>query len=572
MKQTVGLIFLLVVVAFTGCQQEDTSSSYSDKPVRIVSEVLTRSAMESGFVMNDNIGVFMLKRSQPASPAILSPTGDNWINNVAFFLGTDERTWESTYPVYWDDASSVVDVIAYYPYRDISPDTDDMTRLPVQVAEDQSSLEALRSSDFLYATCANITPAKRDDEIALGFKHKLCKLTVNLDITANGHPLNSVPSVIANNIHTDATINLTNGSVSCGDKQADVIFHYDAENQTAEAILPPQTIKSGTLISVIFKDLSFKAYTYDIKEDLVMKEGKEYIINFSNPVTTKIIFPIDYIVANATGSIKKTYLGEQEVSSSSDFAYQTNVDLTIEAPSWMEIEDTGEYLRINKITKNYTLQPRKGEIVIKGGGVTKKINVLQETLTTYKYESKLYASEINNSVRVVKTGSSDMQHYDASDIPDWLAVMIRSINSGTYFYATALQPNKSIEPRSYSVTIYRGEFPEFETTITQLGAELTTYFTPILNSTANTYNIRVTHDFDLTLTYPACSWIQFPVESGGVLPQTYRLDYDKNMLWNRTMDIPITLTANNTGAERSTTLTISNGIKSITITIVQVAR
>lgn len=571
MKQAVGLIFLLIVVAFTGCQQEDTSS-YSAKPVRIVSEVLTRSAMESGFVMNDNIGVFMLKRSQPATPAILSPTGDNWINNVAFYLGTDERTWESTYPIYWDDPSSVVDVIAYYPYRDISPDTDDMTRLTVQVAEDQSSLEALRSSDFLYATCTNITPAKRDDEIALGFKHKLCKLTVNLDITANGHPLNSAPSVVANNIYTNATINLTNGAVACGDTQADVIFHYDAENQTAEAILPPQTIKSGTLISVIFKDLSFKAYTYDIKEDLVMKEGKEYIINFSNSVTTKIIFPIDYIIANATGSIEKTYLGQQEISSSRNFAYQTNVDITIEAPSWMEIEDTGEYLRINKITNNYTLQPRKGEILIKGGGVTKKINVLQETLTTRKYEEKLYASEINNSVRVVSTNSSDMQHYDASDIPDWLAVMIRSIYSGTYFYATALQPNKSIEPRSYSVTIYRGEFPEFETTITQLGAELTISLPSRINSTAKTYNIRATHDFDLTLTYPACSWIQFPVESGGVLPQTYRLDYDNNMKWERIMDIPITVTANTTGAERSTTLTISNGIESKTVNIVQLAR
>lgn len=280
-------LFCILILLYSSCSIDEELTVEQGKPIRFVSEVLTRSAMESGFAVNDNVGVFMLKRELPAIPATLLPIANNWISNALFFLGTDGEVWESIYPIYWDDQSSIFDVISYFPYRDFLPD-DDLTQIPIQVADDQSSLDSLRNSDFLYATCNNITPAKHNDKISLGFKHKLCKLTVSLNITVNGEVLTSSPSVVVRNVHTNATINLTDGVVHCGDEISDVIFHYDTQHHMAEAILPPQTLKAGTSIYIIIKPgESLKAYTYEIREDLTMKEGKEYIINFNQSVTTK---------------------------------------------------------------------------------------------------------------------------------------------------------------------------------------------------------------------------------------------------------------------------------------------
>lgn len=284
MKQTKLLysscLFLLLAYS---CQQKDDDNIPSlGKPIQIIGEVLTRSAMESGFAVHDEIGVFMLNRTSTNTPSVLNSSKGNWLDNGYFQLENTEHSWVSLAPVYWKDATTVMDVIAYYPYIDIADLEYNVTSIPFNVQTDQQEVSRLRSSDFLYAETNAVTPQNATNGIALGFKHKLCKLTVHLKF--NPDELKSVSKITltAHNVNYTGTINLSNGIVKTNTEIMSDISLYLKSDQEAEGILFPQQVAAGRFLTVSLSltGSSFVSYIYSLSTPLTLEEGKEYIIDF----------------------------------------------------------------------------------------------------------------------------------------------------------------------------------------------------------------------------------------------------------------------------------------------------
>lgn len=283
--------FLLILVC--GCQkteEKEMSAACSDssgKLIKITSQVVTRSAMEKGFEPADKIGVFMLLHTGKDTQATLTSTTENWINNENYHLTADRKNWETLTPHYWLTSNNVIDIIGYYPYQPTINQFTNINKLTVNVATNQSTLKALRESDFLYARQNKLTSQNYDQGVELYFRHKLCKLTLNLELQGEGAP-NLQPTVTAPNILTDATTNLNTGDIlTVSGNRSSITFYYDATNKCAEAILPPQTLSVGKLLVIELNDKNKTTFQYDIAKAINMESGNEYKMSFTYNLGTE---------------------------------------------------------------------------------------------------------------------------------------------------------------------------------------------------------------------------------------------------------------------------------------------
>lgn len=277
------LFFLLILVC--GCQSTDDEMpvACSDNPsqlIKIISQVVTRSAMEKGFEPADKIGVFMLLHAGTEAQATLTAPIGNWINNENYFLTADKQNWATSTPHYWLTGNTVIDVIGYYPYQPTINQFTNVSKLTVNVATDQSSLKALRESDFLYARQNKLAPSDNEG-VELYFRHKLCKLTVSMQLEGKGAS-NLQPTITAPNLLTDATANLNTGDIlTVSTNRSNITFYYDAITKCAEAILPPQTLSAGKLLTIELNDNNKTTLQYDISKTISMESGNEYNIPFT---------------------------------------------------------------------------------------------------------------------------------------------------------------------------------------------------------------------------------------------------------------------------------------------------
>lgn len=273
---------LFLLLAYS-CQQKDDDHIPSlRKPIQIIGEVLTRSAMESGFTAYDEIGVFMLNRTSTNTPSVLIRSSGNWLDNGYFQMDNNGKTWIPLAPIYWKDVNSVMDVVAYYPYIDIGGLEYNVTSIPFNVQTDQQEISSLRRSDFLYAEAKAMTPQNATNGIALGFKHLLCKLTVHLKLKPDELESASKITLTAHNVNYTGTINLSNGIINTNTELISDISLYIKSDQEAEGILFPQQIATGRFLSVSLSlnGSSSVSYVYSLSTPLTLEEGKEYIVDF----------------------------------------------------------------------------------------------------------------------------------------------------------------------------------------------------------------------------------------------------------------------------------------------------
>lgn len=281
MKHIYVLCFLLLLTTAYSCRNEE-DNDVSLRPIRISSEVLSRSAMESGFMPYDEIGIFMLERPDANTPAILDKVSGNWLDNGYFSLEKDQNTWSPLAPVYWKDATTRMDIIAYYPYIDMASGDYKVTSLPLQVQTDQRDRESLRQSDFLYASQRNLNPQNHAEGITLGFRHKLCKLTVQFRFNAEELENAQQLRTVAYQVKSAGFINLNTGSVTTNPQvTGNIMLCSNPEESQAEGIFFPQTIPAGTFLRVVIGEgPSAVTYEYTLTSPLTLEEGKEYLIPF----------------------------------------------------------------------------------------------------------------------------------------------------------------------------------------------------------------------------------------------------------------------------------------------------
>lgn len=184
---------------------------------------------------------------------------------------SDETTPSMLY--FPTDAASNVSVYAFYPYSRFASVADRATTsLDVTVGTDQSTAAAYRASDVMMAT--PVTDHSRypitDNAVNLTFRHLMARLVVRLKqgthsgtTSAISADCLSASTLTIGSVATEATLNMTNGTVTTGSNAttvtvaaaADLAFYYDNADAAISAteyaiVLPAQALSSANVVTI----------------------------------------------------------------------------------------------------------------------------------------------------------------------------------------------------------------------------------------------------------------------------------------------------------------------------------
>ena len=220
---------------------------------------------DSGFCTGDNVGLYLVNYAGGEAGELM--VEDNQADNVKFTLQED-GSWVSEYDIYYKDDDTNVDFYGYYPYADPSS----IAEYPFEVAKDQRTpaehgqMGTYEASDFLWATCKNVTPTAA--KVNLRFQHKMSSARVRFtmgDGWADAEEFESVKKevLVANTIRK-STIDLATGVVApTGEKPLDGIIPVE-DNGEFRAIVVPQTVAAGEAVLVITIDGHPRKYVRDV--------------------------------------------------------------------------------------------------------------------------------------------------------------------------------------------------------------------------------------------------------------------------------------------------------------------
>ena len=220
---------------------------------------------DSGFCAGDNIGLYLVNYANGEAGDLM--VEDNQADNVKFTLQED-GSWVSEYDIYYKDDDTNVDFYGYYPYADPTS----IEEYPFEVAKDQRTpaehgqMGAYEASDFLWATCKNVTPTAA--KVNLRFQHKMSSARVRFtmgDGWADAEEFESVKKeVLVTNTIRKSTIDLATGEVTpTGEKPLDGIIPVE-DNGEFRAIVVPQTVAAGEAVLVITIDGHPRKYVRDV--------------------------------------------------------------------------------------------------------------------------------------------------------------------------------------------------------------------------------------------------------------------------------------------------------------------
>ena len=220
---------------------------------------------DSGFCAGDNIGLYLVNYANGEAGELM--VEDNQADNVKFTLQED-GSWVSEYDIYYKDDDTNVDFYGYYPYADPTS----IEEYPFEVAKDQRTpaehgqMGAYEASDFLWATCKNVTPTAA--KVNLRFQHKMSSARVRFTMGDGWVDVEEFESVkkevLVTNTIRKSTIDLATGEVTpTGERPLDGIIPVE-DNGEFRAIVVPQTVAAGEAVLVITIDGHPRKYVRDV--------------------------------------------------------------------------------------------------------------------------------------------------------------------------------------------------------------------------------------------------------------------------------------------------------------------
>lgn len=253
----------LISIFIMSCEQVKTECYIDGRPIKTVSflpimGVQTR-ATETAFEESDEISIFAMKEAQ------LKPSG-NYADNVRYrYLGNSFIAVGNGIEV--DD-----DGLAYYAVYPYSDQTS--SKMSFVVKSDQSSHSNLTASDFCTAYASTTT----NEQVNLKFSHRMSRIQIRLmgkDLT------NKKISLKLIGVKTKVSVDLNANTFIAAGPASEVAMRQTAAN-TYEAIIAPQTIKSGEVFVVVTIDGRETKYSHTTNLDLVSGKQAEYNINVDN--------------------------------------------------------------------------------------------------------------------------------------------------------------------------------------------------------------------------------------------------------------------------------------------------
>lgn len=196
-------------------------------------DVAEMAGMEArNLTEDDTVGVYVTEMAANGNDGLLS--GGNYADNLPYLYGAEGLSY--TEPVYFPIDKGDLKVYAYYPYI---KEVEDITAVPVRVAQDQRSEEDFRASDFLWARTTAVFGDR--EEVRLEFSHRMSRIVIELsaDTTMNAEDA----EVRILNLCRKATANLSTGSVTpLRDAVPEEITPRVMTSGGYEALIPPQHV------------------------------------------------------------------------------------------------------------------------------------------------------------------------------------------------------------------------------------------------------------------------------------------------------------------------------------------
>lgn len=255
-----------LVFGLSACSSGDKPSMPENPPSPSESEKLqikinanaggTR-VTDNNFDNGDRVGLFVVNYTS-STPGALALSG-NHVDNMAFSYS---GSWSSSTPVYWKDDKTHADFYLYYPY---TASLSSVNALPFEVKADQSSEQNYKASEFLMGKTLDVAPTQSTVNITAN--HLMSQANIFLE-PGSGFTTESLASanvaVRINGIITGASANLATGEITAKGDAASIVPLKVAD--TYKALLPPQSVSEGNLITVTVDGRDFnlrKAFTFE---------------------------------------------------------------------------------------------------------------------------------------------------------------------------------------------------------------------------------------------------------------------------------------------------------------------
>lgn len=255
-------LILFASVLTAGCSQESDAPvpATPDEPEKLeikISPSMTESrATDYGFESGDCTGLYVVNYTGSV-PGTLANSG-NYVDNMRF---TYNGTWVPDTPIFWADNETHADFYLYYPYTKVQS----VKAHAFDVKADQSAEADYKASDLLMGKTVNVTPSTSTTVIPVS--HVMSRIIIALE-AGNGFTAESLAqaavSVKINGVKCSSTVDLTNGAVTPTGSATSVTPLY--ANNTYKALIVPQTVESGNLITVNVDGRDFnlkKGFTFE---------------------------------------------------------------------------------------------------------------------------------------------------------------------------------------------------------------------------------------------------------------------------------------------------------------------
>ena len=318
MKKTIlraklSVMALVAVAGLVSCELDSNIVQEGDNTIKLAPTVNTYTKYNgSEFVLGDKISLLGTKY-EASLPTTIKPTG-NFIDNTMFTRGSLYFTGVNQIDYPFDN--SKIDLFAIYPYKaDFGLD---MAVVPVSVAKDQTTSEAVLAQDLLVSTLSGQSPSAAP--LPLVFDHVMAKLVVTTNVTMSvGTGDIKVKNVIfkladkttLDMTATDAGVNKpTIAVVETSDLTNTVEFEPQLVTKSWNAIVVPQTVAADVqFIEIVMTDGSSVTYSPNMTESqtspFTLKSGTvnniEITVNYSG--ATPIVVGAVTIVDWKTGAV-----------------------------------------------------------------------------------------------------------------------------------------------------------------------------------------------------------------------------------------------------------------------------
>jgi hypothetical protein len=250
------VLLALAVVVLSGCSDSDLfEPTYPlGDEISVRGEIMHNNvsrANDAGFADKDGIGVFIVDRTMTDNMSNTLALIGNHADNVCYTYTASSDSWSSTATLYWNDKTTHIDAIGYYPYNLYLASVD---AYDISIHENQNELIASNSgqsgyeaSDFLWAKDEDVAPGS---SINLKFKHVMAGIDVRLiegDNFDDGEWSSLSKAVVVKNVCTNASIDLSTGvvTVPLASTKSSVIAALNEEDDF-RAVIPAQSVTVGT--------------------------------------------------------------------------------------------------------------------------------------------------------------------------------------------------------------------------------------------------------------------------------------------------------------------------------------